>query len=84
MKLKLCGKTINLDKVVHKGKTVNDFIRELEPNVSNIIRYAKMNGIQPFQGNEEKLKEWLISNQDGYEKYVPDIFYYFKDKCFPY
>ena len=26
MKLKLCGKIINLDKVVHKGKTVNDFI----------------------------------------------------------
>lgn len=81
MKLKLNGKTINLDKIVHKGKSVNDFIRELEPNINNIIRYAQMNNIKPFQGSSEKLKEWLINNQEGYGKYVPDIFFYFKDKC---
>jgi len=81
MKLKLNGKTINLDKIVHKGKSVNDFIRELEPNINNIIRYAQMNNMKPFQGSSEKLKEWLINNQEGYGKYVPDIFFYFKDKC---
>lgn len=81
MKLKLNGKTINLDKIVCKGKSVNDFIRELEPNVNNIIRYARTNNILPFQGSQEKLKEWLIQNQEGYGKYVPDIFFYFKDKC---
>jgi hypothetical protein len=80
-KAKINGKTINFDKIVYKNKSVNDFINDLEPNINGIIRYAKINGNKPFNGNSNRLKQWLIDNQQGYNKYVPDIFYYFKDRC---
>lgn len=79
--VKIGERTINLDKVIVKHKSVNDFITELEPNINNIIRYARINGVLPFQGKRHKLKEWLISNQQGYNKYEPNIYHYFLNVC---
>lgn len=75
------GNTINFEKIVVKSKSVEDFINELEPNVTNIISYAKRENKKPFQGKSHKLKEWLIQNQEGYNKYIPDVYHYFKKKC---
>lgn len=78
--LKIGGKRLNIGKVLtRKGKTVGDFINELEPNIERIIANARINGREPFRDSEH-LKNWLISNQEGYEKFNYEIFCYFADK----
>lgn len=78
--LKIGLKKLNIGKVLtRRGKTVGDFINEIEPNIERIISHARLNGKQPFKDTEH-LKNWLIANQDGYEKFNYEIFYYFANK----
>ena len=79
--VKFNGHNINFDKKIVKGKKVLDFINEIEPNIERIIRTCKINNIQPFDGSRNKLKEWLISNQEGYNKYISEVYDYFVEKC---
>lgn len=79
--VKFNGHTINFNKKIVKGKRVIDFINELEPNIERIIRMSKTNDRIPFDGSKNKLKEWLISNQEGYNKYISEVYDYFVEKC---
>lgn len=76
--IKLNGKELNVGRVLlaKKKKTVNDFIKELEPNIENIQRLAHKNGTKAFK-DRDHLKRWLIANQEGYEKFSYEIYYYF-------
>lgn len=78
--LKIGVKKLNIGKVLtRRGKTVGDFINEIEPNIERIVANARNNGKQPFTDSEH-LKRWLIANQEGYEKFNYEIFYYFANK----
>ena len=73
---------MNIGRVLipRKNKTVKDFIKELTPNIESITMYAYRNGKKPFR-DKEHLKQWLISNQEGYNKFNYEIYAYFVDKC---
>lgn len=80
--INLNGKRINIGKVLisRSKKTVNDFIKEIEPNIENIQRIAHKKGTQAFK-DRDHLKRWLIANQEGYAKFNYEIYYYFVIKC---
>jgi hypothetical protein len=35
--------------------------------------------IKPFN-NDKELKKWIMENQPGYKKHIPEVFNYFKNK----
>lgn len=80
--VKINGKELNIGRVLisRKNKTVKDFITELTPNIESITMYTYRNGKKPFR-DKEHLKQWLISNQEGYPKFNYEIYAYFVDKC---
>ena len=73
--------SIDFDKIVYRGKKVIDFINELEPNVERILRTCRIQEKTPFNGSKANLKKWLINNQEGYNKYIAEVFDYFAQKC---
>ena len=74
------GKKMNLDRIIANNIKVIDLISNVEANVQRIIMTARESGLQPFNGSRKSLKSWLIQNQ-GYDKYVSEVFNYFVDKC---
>ena len=78
--IKFNGHSINFSKVIVRNKSVQDFINELSPNVERIILHSRMHGNKPFNSKSE-LKKWLISNQENYNKYIPEVFHFFVEKC---
>ena len=77
------GKEINTNKVLvrttRKVKTVQDFIKEIQPNFERIIAHALKNETKPFQ-DYEHLKRWLVNNQEDYPRYCDELFVYFSSK----
>ena len=65
------------NKHVWEGWTVQDFINELEW-LFNMIMSGKSH-VKPFN-NDKELKKWLMDNQPGYKKHIPEVFKYFKNK----
>lgn len=65
---------INLNKHVHEGWTVNDFITELEPSVRMIMQNNSWQ--KPFTTKDE-LKKWCMENQPYYKKHIPEVVKYF-------
>ena len=79
-KLTIGAKKIDLERKITDKIDVRKLINNTEDNVEKIIIHSKIYGKKPFNGSKKVLKEWLKSNQ-GYDKYVPEVFYYFCDKC---
>lgn len=71
------GKNINLNKHIWEGWRVQDFIDELEPMFTMIMRGHSWQ--DPFTSKEE-LKEWCMSNQPYYKKHIPEVVNYFYSK----
>ena len=68
---------MNLQRHIWEGWTVQDFINELEPSFNQII--SNQSWRKSFESDKE-LKEWCMSNQPYYKKYIPEVFKYFKNK----
>lgn len=68
---------MNLQRHIWEGWTVQDFINELEPSFNQIM--SNQSWQKPFESDKE-LKEWCMSNQPYYKKYIPEVFKYFKNK----
>ena len=83
-KIKIGTKTIDTSKVLIKTprvtKTVGDFIKEIQPNFERVIMYGRTHDTNPFP-TRKRLRDWLIANQNGLNKYQEDIFTYFENKC---
>ena len=83
-KITIGTKTIDTDKVLiktaRKTKTVGDFIKEIQPNFERVLMYGHTHNTNPFP-TRKRLRDWLIANQNGLEKYQADIFTYFENKC---
>lgn len=61
----------DLDRDIYEGWTPRDFINELEPQ----FKYA----VDRFNSKDD-VKEWCMSNQPYYKKYVPEVVSYFVKK----
>lgn len=68
---------MNLQRHIWEGWTVQDFINELEPSFNQIM--SNQSWQKSFESDKE-LKEWCMSNQPYYKKYIPEVFKYFKNK----
>jgi hypothetical protein len=66
--------TINYNKVIWEGWTVQGFIDDLEPQLSMIMN--NKSGKDPLQTKAE-LKEWCMDNQPYYKKYIPEVVTHF-------
>ncbi len=66
--------SVNLNKEVWEGWTVQDFIDELEPSLDIIM--SSKSYIKPFRTKSE-LKEWCMDNQPYYKKNIPGVVEYF-------
>jgi len=64
-------KQINLQKEVWEGWTVEDFIKELEPQLAIV---------HPPITTKKGLKEWCKDNQPYYKKTIPEVVQYFSQK----
>jgi hypothetical protein len=69
--------TINLNKHIWEGWTVQSFIDELEPTFNQIMNNQSWE--KPFKTKDE-LKEWCKDNQPYYKKHIPDVVNYFLSK----
>lgn len=69
--------TINLNKHIWEGWTVQDFINELEPLITMI---QKGDSWKPKMVSKQDLKEYCIDNQPYYKKYIPEVVKYFATK----
>jgi hypothetical protein len=69
---------INLDKHIWEGWTVGAFIEDLEPMFNMIM--GSGSHIKPLKTKQE-IKEWCMSNQPYYKKYIPDVVNYFTQKA---
>ena len=74
---------MNLQRHIWEGWTVQDFINELEPSFNQIM--SGQSWLKPFESDkpfksDKELKEWCMSNQPYYKKYIPEVFKYFKNK----
>lgn len=61
----------DLDRDIYEGWTPRDFINELEPQFG----YA----VNRFNSKDD-VKEWCMSNQPYYKKYIPEVVSYFVKK----
>lgn len=68
---------MNLQRHIWEGWTVQDFINDLEPTFNRIVSGQSCQ--KPFESDKE-LKEWCMSHQPYYKKYIPEVFKYFKNK----
>lgn len=66
--------TIDLNKHIWEGWTVNQFIHYLEPEFLRIM--SNMSWKKPFSSREE-LKKWCMDNQPYYKKFIPEVYQYF-------
>ena len=64
-------------KHIWEGRTVQDFINELEV-VVDMIMIGK-SWMKPFE-NKKELKLWCIDNQPYYKKHIPEVVNYFSKK----
>ena len=69
--------TINFDKHIWEGWTVDDFIEELEPIIEQIMNNGSW--IALFS-NRKELTKWCIDNQPYYKKEIPEVVNYFAKK----
>lgn len=60
--------SINYEKHIWEGWTVSDFVEHLDIS----FNYAK----NSFKSKKE-LKEWCMSNQPYYKKYIPEVVEHF-------
>lgn len=65
------NKIVCYDIISKKDKTVSDFINEIQPVLDNEVRKGRVQ-------NHFDLKKWLINNQIGHNKHVPEIYEYFR------
>lgn len=68
---------MNLEKHIWEGWRVIDFIEDLEPTF-DIINSGR-SWQKPLTSKEE-VKEWCMSNQPYYKKYIPEVVTYFFNK----
>lgn len=66
--------TINLNKHIWEGWTVQDFIEDLEPTFNTIMDGDSWK--KPF-GTKEEVKKWCMDNQPYYKKHIPEVVNYF-------
>lgn len=69
--------TINYDKHIWEGWTVQDFIDELESTIEQIMRGNSWKS--PFKTRKE-LAKWCTDNQPYYKKVIPEVVKYFAVK----
>lgn len=67
----------NFNKNIWEGWTVGDFIYDLEPTFSMIMRGESWK--KPFSTKAE-VKAWCMDNQPFYKKHIPDVCNYFTKK----
>lgn len=68
---------VDMNKHIWEGWTVGSFIETLEPAFSNIVNGYSWK--RKFTTREE-VKEWCMSNQPYYKKYIPEVVDYFCSK----
>jgi hypothetical protein len=68
---------MNLNKHIWEGWTVQNFIDDLEPLLSQI---QTGNSWKKPMTTKAELKEWCMDNQPGYKKHIPDVVNYFAKK----
>jgi hypothetical protein len=68
---------INFQKEIWEGWTIEDFIRELEPQLSAIQSGRSWH---PPIATKKELKEWCKQNQPYYKKTIPEVVQYFSQK----
>lgn len=68
---------INFQKEIWEGWTVEDFIKELEPQLA-IIQSGT--SFHPPITTQKELKEWCKQNQPYYKKAIPEVVQYFSQK----
>lgn len=66
----IMAKTINTDRHIWEGWTVNDFIEELQPQVTLIMDGQSWR--EPFRTKRE-LADWCKDNQPYYKKRIPEV-----------
>jgi len=69
---------IDLNKHIWEGWTVGAFIEDLEPMFNQITNGSSWQ--KPFKSKQE-IKDWCMSNQPYYKKYIPDVVNYFAQKA---
>lgn len=67
---------MNRDKHIWEGWTVGDFIDDIEPQFNIRNKYYRNAGFE----NKKQLKEWIMSEQPYYKKYIPEVYRYFCSK----
>lgn len=70
---------MDLNRHIWEGWTVQSFIDELEPMYNQVFSDR---GNYPWQRPllKSELKEWCISEQPYYKKYIPEVVNYFWNK----
>lgn len=69
-------KTPNLDREIWEGWTPRMFIRELEPEIEQIMSGNSFRKIR----TREELKRYCMDNQPWYKKHIPEVVDYFARK----
>lgn len=62
--------SIDRNKHIWEGWTVGHFIDDLEV-IFNLEKHRL---------NKDNIKQWCMSNQPYYKKYIPEVVKHFKDK----
>lgn len=70
-------KKIDFNKHIWEGRTVGDFIAELEPQIQAIMSDDSWH---PAFKDRDDLKKWCMDNQPYYKKYIPEVVNYFAQK----
>lgn len=67
-------KTIDFNKEIWEGWTVQDFIEELEEEIDTFVSNSR-----EFHTNitRNDIKKFCMDNQPYYKKYIPDVVNYF-------
>lgn len=68
---------MNLNKHIWEGWTVQDFIDELEIEISMIMNRESF--IEPFK-NRKELAKYCKDNQPYYKKEIPEVVEFFANK----
>lgn len=69
--------SVNLNKHIWEGWTVQEFIKELEPSFDKVMQG---NAITKPLKNRLEVKNFCMNNQPYYKKYIPDVVNYFTKK----
>ena len=68
---------IDLNRHIYEGWRIKDFINDLDPLLSMVMRGESH--ITPFEGKKE-LSKWLQDNQPYYKQPIPELVEYFSQK----